>query len=154
MNVIAIISLVVLAVVGASASISDIRTERIPNGMMLAAFLVAIVLDVIQYIFLQSDSLIVFSLNASVSCVIALLLFFTHTWAGGDCKLCCVLSLLYPAQSYIVINGAPLTLPIAVGLAFVLGSVLALYRFASELLHGSRAFTAESVRSAIVSFAQ
>ena len=115
------ISLLVMIALGGYVSVSDIKTGRIPNRVLAATAIYAVVSDLVQYGIIAADLRMLFLGNMAVLAGIALLLHFTHAWAGGDCKLLCVLGLLYPAECYFSYQEQAITLAFAVGFAFLLG---------------------------------
>ncbi len=136
MSPLSVISLAVLVVVSVYSAFSDLKTERIPNNVLLVAAIVAAGIDVLHYGFLRSDLAVSFALNAGLTAIVAIVLFYTGTWAGGDCKLACVLALLYPAPLYAPLAGAGVSLPISLGLSFALGALYLLVCLCLALLRG------------------
>lgn len=102
MIIIEILLLIALAAVGVIASITDIREGRIYNKLLLKFLVVAFVLDAIYYGYFARDLFYLFILNFGIIALISLVLFYTHSFAGGDCKLVLVMSMLYPANYYLV----------------------------------------------------
>ena len=154
MNVISIVALIAILSLGLVASVSDVRTERVPNRILVVAIIAAIALAVIQYGLLLPDLLNIYAVNVLATSAIALVLFFTHTWAGGDCKLACVLAVLYPAQAYVVFNERAFSLPLAVGLAFVSGALYLLVSYVLSLLREQSVFSPKAAKAAILPFVQ
>ena len=106
---------------GIYASISDFRTGRIANNAVIIALLYAVSLDIVYYGFFVSDTITDFLINnAIILCVISVL-YFSKTWAGGDCKFCFVIALLYPARYYVALNGSIATLSILIAFSFLIG---------------------------------
>lgn len=103
------------------ATVADIRNGIIKNKVLAGYALLAIVLDAVLYSFFLPQLFQRFLLNSSIVAGLSLALFYTHVWAGGDCKLSCVLALLYPADMYLAYNNSHATLLLTVAIAFILG---------------------------------
>jgi len=148
------LSLLVMIGLGVYASISDIRNGIIRNRLLAVVALYALAVDGIYYGIWGRDLLPQFLANAAVVSTLALVLFFTHSWAGGDCKLLFVFALLYPASKYFTYNGQTATLVFAVFAAFLIGYVylIADYMFAAiqKRTHPSRDY----IKTMLLSFAK
>lgn len=103
------------------ATVADTQNGIIKNKVLAVYAVLAIVLDIVLYRFVVPHLLLVFLINCGIMVVLSLALFYTHVWAGGDCKLACVLALLYPAGMYVSYNGSYITLMLTVAISFVLG---------------------------------
>lgn len=104
------------------ATISDIKYGIIENKILATVTICATPLILIYYS-IYSKLIIEFLVNVLVIILLSLLLFITHTWAGGDCKLLFVLALLYPARFYIGYPGTKYTLAFTVCIAFLSGYI-------------------------------
>ena len=102
MIIIEIFLTAVLILLGIIASISDVRDGRIYNKTLLGFVLPGIVLCVIYYGYFARDLFWLFMINFGIIALISLILFYTHSFAGGDCKLTLVMAVLYPANEYLV----------------------------------------------------
>ena len=100
-----ILSLLVMGALGVYSSLSDLQTGRISNKVLAAASIYALVADIILYGMLADDLRLLFISNIVLLTGIAMLLFFTHSWAGGDCKLLCVLGLLSVSYTHLGCTG-------------------------------------------------
>lgn len=103
------------------AAVADLRKGIIKNRVLAVFAVLALVLDTVLYGIFARDLLVTFLVNTVMLSILSVALFYTHVWAGGDCKLCCVLALLYPAGMYVSYNGSYFTLLLAVAVAFVIG---------------------------------
>ena len=121
MTLIWILSLTFLGAVGIYASVLDIWKGVVRNRVLGWGALAAAVLDAVHYGLLAPNLFWAFCLNVSLMMGIACILFFTHSWAGGDSKLLAVLALLFPAECYLAHFDSQATLPLTVMLAFLLG---------------------------------
>lgn len=106
---------------GTIVSISDIKNGVIKNKILLTFAILGIVLDGIYYGVFANDIIFDFIVNFFVVAFVSLLLFFTHSFAGGDCKYCIVLALLYPANLYFVYRNSIYTLCFGIGIAIIYG---------------------------------
>lgn len=137
-----IASLSLLAALAAYASASDIRKGVVSNRVLAPSAAIAAALAVAHYGFSSPELALAFLANAAIVAALSVILFCTRTWAGGDCKLMCVIALLYPAELYVEWFGGTLTLFAAIALALVLGWLFAVGRSAVLALRGARSFSA------------
>ena len=152
MQAVKIVSLLVLMGLGGYAALSDMQTGRIPNKVLAAATVYAVFSDVIQYGILADDLRVLFLGNMVILIATALLLFFTHSWAGGDCKLLCVLSLLYPASCYWTYQGQAITLIFTVGIAFFFGYLYLVGLYLRSLLKKQVRISPQYLKKSLANF--
>lgn len=119
MIVIEIFLVVAFISLGIIASISDVRDGRIYNKTLLGFVLPGIVLCAIYYGYFARDLFWLFVINFGIIALISLILFYTHSFAGGDCKLTLVMAMLYPANEYLVYGKSDVILYFALCLAFI-----------------------------------
>lgn len=100
MMVVVVAKILLLLVTSVYASVTDIRQGIIKNQLLLAAFLVGLILNGIEWFAFGGDGVLVQAVNVGVMSLFSLLLYMTHVWAGGDCKLMIVLGSLVPYQLY------------------------------------------------------
>lgn len=129
-----IISLGIALVLCIYASISDICFGIIRNKILAIAALYAFFANIVYYGLFAEDTAVDFLLNSTSVILIALLLFYTHIWAGGDCKLLCVLAMLLPARFYLIYDGQVFTLFFAILFAFFLGYLYLLGTFICRIV--------------------
>ncbi len=103
------------------SSKSDLKTGLIKNKMLLPFFVIGILSNIAYYGFFVRDLFFEYLINVAVVSLISLYLFYSHSFAGGDCKLTIVLTVLYPARFYIVVGTSNTTLIFAVGFAIFVG---------------------------------
>lgn len=102
---------------------SDATRGIVENRLMLVGFTAAVILDACAYILIAPWLGITFLTNAVIAIVVSIFLYMANVWAGGDCKLFVVLSLLLPAADYLMIGECLLgSIPILM-VAFILGYV-------------------------------
>lgn len=121
MIILEIMMLVGVVALGLYASVSDCLYGIIKNKIILAFLTYAVLLNAIYYGFFVSDIICDYALNNAIVWCMVLALYFSDTWAGGDCKMCIAVAMLYPARYYCSINGQNSTLFMIVMLAFFIG---------------------------------
>lgn len=152
MIIIEILFMFVLVSLGVITSISDVRDGHIYNKTLLGFSAVAIALEIIYYGYFARDLLPLFIINIGIITFISLILFYTHSFAGGDCKLTVVMAMLYPANYYLVYGKTEITLYFALCIAILYG-YLYLFGFSIyALMKGRTKITREYVKGYFVSF--
>jgi hypothetical protein len=145
-----------IAVLGVYASKSDIICGKIRNKVLLAALLFAVVLDALYYIFYAKELLVIFLVNNVFVWIITAVLYFTHSWAGGDCKFCFLLALMYPARYYLTVNQNSLTLFFSTGIAFILGYFFlagdAVYCLLMKKIRLTKQYVLQSIKAFLFSY--
>lgn len=131
---------------------SDLREGMIYNKTLLPFMILALLLDSIYYIFLVSDIFLDFLINTGIIILLCLFLFYTHSFAGGDCKLCIVMALLYPGRFYLIYAGSVYTLLFAVGFAIFFGYVYLLVSSVLKLIKRRNRMTIDYVKSYLLAF--
>lgn len=106
---------------GIMCCISDFRRGIIPNRLLLMFLGIGVSLSGLYYGFFAQDLFISFIWNIVIVAIVAILLFFTKSFAGGDTKMCIVLAILFPARFYFTYSGSSKTLVFAVMFAIFLG---------------------------------
>ena len=120
-SVLEIISLCLVFILCVICTMSDLRTGLIYNKVLVVFFAIAVILDVIYYGIIRDGLVVDFTANVVVLTVASLFLFFSHSFAGGDCKMLIVLALLYPAGCYLVMNDSRITLIATLAFAIFAG---------------------------------
>ena len=141
-----------MLLLGVYASVSDIREGIIKNRILVVAASYAVIADIVYYGFWARDLVAPFFINAAVVVVIALTLFFSHSWAGGDCKLLCVFCLLYPASKYLTYNSRSVTLFLSVVAAFLIGYIYLIVDYIWAAIHKRIHFSMTHVKRSLLSF--
>ena len=131
---------------------SDIKDGMIYNRTLLVYFVIAVLLDVVFYGFFANDLLSVFLENVVVLFIAGCALFYTHSFAGGDCKLVIVLSLLYPGTSYLVYGTSKLTLILALGIAILLGYSYLIVLSLMKIITKKNKLSLSMIKSSIIAF--
>lgn len=121
MIILEIMMLIGVTALGIYASVSDCIIGKIKNKIVLVFLIYAVLLDAIYYGFFVRDIFCDFAINNAIVWCVVLALFFSDTWAGGDCKMCIAVAFLYPARYYCVLNSQNTTLFMIVVFAFIIG---------------------------------
>ena len=116
-----VVLLILLFGLGVLTAINDIREGIIPNRWIAVFAIIGIIIDIIYYGFLARDIAGLFALNILTTVALSLVLFYTHSLAGGDCKLIIVMSILYPAGMYLIYGSVGVTLVMTVCIAIFYG---------------------------------
>ena len=128
--------LIGLVLLGILSSLSDIRDGRIYNKMLLIFALGAISLGLVYYGYFARNLILLYLINFGVTALISLILFYTHSFAGGDCKLMLVMALLYPANFYLTYGRMQITLFFTLCIAIFYGYIYLLGYSIYELIRG------------------
>jgi hypothetical protein len=131
---------------------SDTTEGIIHNKILLAFAVAAIALDCAYYGLFAADILYDFLPNLLVVAIFSLYLFYSHIFAGGDCKMIIVLALLYPARCYIVYRESVLTLFLAIGFAILAGYIYLLVTSIKAIVTKRVSFTWEYAKSYLLNF--
>lgn len=113
--------LFLLLILGVICGISDIKSGVIFNKVLLGFALAGFMLSAVYYIWFAKEYFFLFLINIGLVALISLILFFSHSFAGGDSKLMIVMALFYPAGCYMVYHESRLTLLAVICFAFLFG---------------------------------
>ena len=102
---------------------SDLSEGMVYNKTLRIFGILGILMDFVYYVFLYREMILPFLVNVAVVTIASLFLFYTHCFAGGDCKLIIVLSLLYPANCYISYGSSLITVVFTIGIAVFVGYI-------------------------------
>lgn len=152
MTVVEGISLSAILVLCVCAAKSDLCTGLIRNKLLAIFAAAGLFLDVVYYGCFMRDTLPEFLLNFGAVSMLSLVLFYTHSLAGGDCKLLFVLALMYPARFYLIYNGSAITLVLAVLLSLLFGYCYLLCSAIWALITRKRVITRRYIWQSIRSF--
>lgn len=100
---------------------SDLTAGMIYNKILGGFLILAILLDAVYYGLFVRDMTIEFLINVGIVAAVSLYLFYSHTFAGGDCKMMIVLSLLFPARWYWCLGTSNATLIFVIAFAIFAG---------------------------------
>ena len=152
MIIIEFLFIVAFILLGIITSVSDVRDGRIYNKTLLGFVLSGIVLCVIYYGYFARDLFGLFMINFGIIALISLILFYTHSFAGGDCKLTLVMAMLYPANEYLVYGKSDVTLYFTLCLAILYGYFYLLFFSIYSLVKGRTRLTREYVKGYLENF--
>lgn len=131
---------------------SDIKEGLIYNKVLFPYFCVALLIDIVFYGFFRKDLLVDFIGNIIILAITSLILFYSHSFAGGDCKLIIVLALLYPAGSYYHLNENPYTLYFALGIGIFWGYVYLLCNSIHAVIRKKNTISIQYIKGYLLSF--
>lgn len=92
---------------------------------------------------------IVYATNVVIVILIALILFYSHIWAGGDSKLLIVIAAVYPACDYFEIDGNKITLWILLMVTFSVGFIYIIVDSILQILKYHRTVDYQGLRDAL-----
>lgn len=152
MIVLEVLSLSLMLALSVLTSRSDCKSGIIKNRHLAIFFCLAAIIDFIYYGFFMRELLGKFLWNVFLVSGLALCLFYSHSFAGGDCKLAMVLALFYPARFYVDLNGSTVTLYWAIALSILSGFC---YMFVSSIyiiLSRTHTLSWNYIKTTILSF--
>lgn len=132
---------------------SDMQSGIIRNRSLLLFSGIALALGIVYYGILAQDLFVDAILNLIVVVFVSILLFYTHAFGGGDCKLAVVMAMLFPAEYYFCFHDSSITLVFALGIAIFYGYVYLLVASISSLIQGKNKLSSKFIKSYLLSFA-
>lgn len=121
MIILEIISLSLITILCYVCTKSDLRFGMIYNRTLATFLLPTLVIDSVYYGFFARDLSTAYLINAAIVSVVSLCLFYSHSFAGGDCKMMIVIALLFPARFYWDVNDSNITLIFVIAFAILAG---------------------------------
>lgn len=100
---------------------SDLQSGVIYNKVLVVFLGLAVAFDAVYYGLFVRNLFYDFLLNFAVVTVVSLYLFYSHSFAGGDCKMMIVIALLFPARLYWVMGNSNTTLVFTIVFAIFVG---------------------------------
>lgn len=152
MNLIEMISFCLMGGLCILCTKSDLSNGIIRNKVLAVFFGCAIALAVLYYGVFAGDLFREFVLNLTVVSAVSLYLFYSHSFAGGDCKFTIVLAMLYPARCYWIYGNSSTTLIFAIGFAVFAGYCYLLASSIWAILSKKVKITREYVKGFVLSF--
>lgn len=131
---------------------SDFRHGMIYNKVLAVFLALAIALDVVYYGFFVQDLFYNFIVNVLVVVVVCLYLFYSHSFAGGDCKMMIVAALLFPARFYWVYGNNNITLVFIIAFAIFAGYCYLLVSSVWAIVTKKVVITFDYVKSYLLDF--
>jgi len=143
---------ILFVLLGIISSRSDFKKGLIYNKVLAIFTFASVILGMVYYGYYARDLIIPFLINFIMIVIISLILFYSHSFAGGDCKLVIVMGLLYPANFYLIYGDSTITLLFALGIAILYGYIYLLGSSIYGLISGRNKMTKEYVKIYILSF--
>ena len=134
------------------ATTTDIKEGYIYNKTLKKYVIAAIPLIAIYYCYFARDLFVDFLLNLLIVSFISLVLFYSNSFAGGDCKLTIVMTMLFPAKWYFAYNGSLATLFFAIGIAVFYGYLYLLVTAIYELIKKQNIMTKSYISNHLMAF--
>lgn len=131
---------------------TDLQEGKIHNRTLKNFIIFAILLNVLYYAFFAKTYALIYVVNVLALAGLSLLLFYTHSFAGGDCKLAIVLALLYPGRYYLSYGGMNVTLFVAIGFALLWGYLYLLFTSMIALIKKNSKWTSDYVKVCLIGF--
>lgn len=131
---------------------SDLRYGMIYNKVLAVFLVFAIVFDAVYYAFFVQDLFYDFIVNVIAVVVVSLYLFYSHSFAGGDCKMMIVLALLFPARLYWVFGNSNITLVFTIAFAIFAGYCYLLISSIWAIISKKVVITFDYVKSYLLNF--
>ena len=147
-----LISLLLLFCLGLICSVSDIKKGYIYNRVLLIFLGLGTISTTLYYVFFARDLFLLFCFNLLLVTVCSLVLFYTHTFAGGDTKLLIVMSILFPGRFYIKYGDSQLTLLFALCFAILYGYLFLLFSSIISLIKKKTVLSKEYIKSYLLMF--
>lgn len=144
--------MIMLFSLGVLASISDMREGHIYNKMLLVFSACALGLDLIYYGYFARDLILLFLMNFGIVTLISLVLFYTHSFAGGDCKLMLVMALIYPANYYLMYGQVRMTLFFTLCIAIFYGYLYLIGYSIYGLIRRKTKITSKYIKEYLLNF--
>lgn len=123
MNVIEIIQLLLISVLCVIVCVTDIHKGLITNKTLLPFFALGIILSVFEFTIFFKALWIEYLKNVSFIIAVSIVLYASHIWAGGDCKLTILIALLFPARLYLNYNNSRFNLWLILIITFCAGFI-------------------------------
>lgn len=152
MIVIEVVCLCLIAVLCYLCTRSDLRYGMIYNKVLAVFLVLAIALDAVYYGFFVHDLFYDFIVNVLVVATVSLYLFYSHSFAGGDCKMMIVVALLFPARFYWVFGNSNITLVFTIAFAIFAGYCYLLVSSVWAIFTKKVVITFDYVKSYLLNF--
>ena len=123
MPVIDIVQLIILLLFCGYATVSDIRTGKIKNIVLIISCGILLVTTLVKFIFFYRDDFLLYLENAGILLLIGFAGYIVKLWAGGDCKVLALLAVSYPTLFYFDYNHIRLTLWLIPVIAFIISFI-------------------------------
>lgn len=81
-------------------TVTDLKNGIIQNKVVFSAAIVAIVLNVVYFVFFAEEFFIAYLINVGVMSFVSITFYALHIWAAGDSKLLILTIMLIPTRLY------------------------------------------------------
>lgn len=152
MLVIETILILLLAGISIMTVKSDLKEGLIHNKTLLIYVASGISLDALYYGIWCRGYVKEFIINFIIVAVISLVLYFSYSFAGGDCKLIITMALLYPAEFYWAYGSSYYTLFSVIGFACFYGYIYLLLTSILALVRGKNQLGKEYIKHYLTGF--
>ena len=152
MAVLEVLLAILMLALGALTIRTDLLEGMVYNKHLFLFLMAGAFVDFIYYGIFVRDIAIDFLANLILVVAISMVLFYTHSFAGGDCKLSIMLALLYPARYYVVYSESVYTLFWSIAIAIFYGYIYLLAAAVKSLLQGKNELPKDYVRNFVYAF--
>lgn len=139
-----------LIIMGVCASYSDLKTGLITNRMIVAFSAVGLTFNIFYFVFVAWSELFLFLENMLLCILVSFFLYRIHAFAGGDLKLVCAMSLLYPSTAYLTYKSSRITLFLSIGIAIFWGYVYLLISTVVDIGRGKISLDRKYIQSYLI----
>ena len=147
-----IVFVILMVLLGVIVTISDYKLGIIKNKILIRFAVLSLMLDIIYYGFFAQMYVDEFLLNYIVISLVSLFLFYSHSLAGGDCKLIMVFALMYPARWLISYNNNFITLFAVIGISILMGYGYLIIDSIVNLINKKNKFDIDYTKKYILNF--
>ena len=102
-------------------AITDLRIGKIKNWLSCAMIMVGMAIFIVKVCMIEQYEINYYLVNVGLISVMSIILYASHIWAGGDCKLMIAVSVLYPDEYYWNIDNKNISLTIMLAMIFIIG---------------------------------
>ncbi len=152
MFILEVISLAAILCLCLICTKSDLTTGLIHNKTLLWFAIAGVGLNLGYYGYFAKDLFWEYILNLIIISFVSLYLFYSHSFAGGDCKFTIVLAILYPARFYLVYGSSNATLLFALGFAIFFGYCYLLVDSLQAIITGKVKVTSQYILNSLAVF--
>lgn len=152
MIVIEIFCLLLITILCCICTKSDLKEGMIYNNVLSGFFIISIIINIVYYGIFTNDLIDDFMINTIIVSLVSLYLFYSHSFAGGDCKMMIVIALLFPARLYWVFGGSNKTLVFIVAFAIFIGYCYLFFNSIYAVITKKVEITFEYIKKNIVQF--
>lgn len=131
---------------------SDLKVGLIYNKVLLFFVGCAVVIALVYYGIYVNDLLFYYLINNAIVALVGVYLFYSHSFAGGDCKMTIVIALLFPARYYWWLDNNGFTLMFFIAFAIFAGYCYLLISSVLKIVSKKVIITKQYVKQSIFEF--